>query len=117
MKKLIVLMTIAFSMSLGAEVFRIEFESDYSSLSKRDLKRRVWKLERAVAQLQEKVFQLTYAKPIKKKRKKKHTCYVSAFGKTFTATRSTETAAKAEVLSTCSKGNHAEHCNDIKCGQ
>ncbi len=117
MKKILFLSVVMFSVSVSAEVFRIEFDSDMNSLSKRDLRKRVWKLERAVAQLQEKVFELSYSKPKRVKTKKKHTCYVSAFGKTFTASERTETAAKADVLAKCSKDSHAMHCKDITCGK
>jgi len=122
MKKIFVLAAVVFSVGLGAEVFRIEFETDYNSMSKKDLRRRVWNLERAVAQLQDRVFELSHKKSstiiVKRgKRSKKSTCYVSSFGDTFTSTKSTETAAKADVLAKCSKENHAMHCKNITCGK
>ncbi|MDZ4084241.1 MAG: hypothetical protein U1E10_14965, partial [Bdellovibrionales bacterium] len=47
------------------EVFRIEVGRDYNSYSQRDLQRRVWELERAVAQLQSRVFELELSRVTK----------------------------------------------------
>jgi len=115
MKKIAILTTLLLTSSLLiGDVVRIEFDTNYDRFSKRDLKKRVWKLERAVSQLQDKVFLM--ARSNRKASKKRFTCYVSAFGKTFTATKSTETAAKASALQKCSEKNNAMHCDDIKCG-
>jgi hypothetical protein len=88
--------------------------------SNSELQNRVWALENAVLQLQRRVFDLEVegataaAKP-----KKSFTCYIQSFGKTFTATKDSESAAKADVLSKCSSATNAMHCDvsDVTCGE
>lgn len=105
------------------EVFKIEIGSDYENYSTTELRRRVWELERAVYQLQEQVFQLAMNNNKRPKygngygNKNTWTCSIQSFGKTFTSTKSSQGAAKAEVLKDCSSATNAMHCDreDIKC--
>ena len=117
MKFLIAAMFLFGSMSLTGDVFRIEVDTSYDNFSKRDLKKRVWHLERAVAQLQEKVFKLSMERRARPAKRSKYTCYVSAFGKTYTATKSSETAAKAAVMQKCNKDQSDMFCKEVKCGK
>jgi len=98
------------------DVFKIEIGSDYDRYSERELRRRVWELERAVAQLQDQVFQLAMDKkkyrPKYKSYRKKWTCHMKSFGKTFSATKSTRGEALAKVLKECSKHTSAVHCDE-----
>lgn len=96
-------------------VFRIEVGDNYDRYSDHDLRRRVWELERAVLQLQQKVFELQ-TNPVPDS--KKWTCYIQVFNQTFSSTEATETAAKVAVMQTCSKKFTALHCQEriVKCG-
>lgn len=97
------------------DVIRIEIGSNYDRYSNEELRRRVWQLERAVAQLQSRVFQLEVSGP--KVETKTWTCILQSFGTTHTASASTRTAALAMVLKKCSDATNAIHCreSDAKC--
>lgn len=90
-----------------------------------DLRERVYMLERAVEQLQAKVFELSnghggahptpppVAGPMV-------TCYIkSSFNGTFMETAPTETAARASVLKKCDEADAGLSCNEknVKCGK
>jgi hypothetical protein len=111
-------------------VVKIEIGKNRGS-SQTELWNRVWMLERAVAQLQEKVFELQMRRghggggviivpnpgtnP-----KEMTTCYIKTpFNGTFTATEATETAAKAKVMQDCANKASSIHCgeDDVKCGR
>ncbi len=100
------------------DVFKIEIGTNYEKYSKSELRRRVWELERAVYQLQEQVFHLA----MDKNRPsygggQSWTCSIQSFGKTFTSTKPSKGAARAEVLKDCSNASNAMHCDreDVKC--
>lgn len=97
------------------DVIRIEFGSSYDRYTNDELRRRVWQLERAVAQLQSRVFQLEVQGP--KVEMKTWTCILQSFGVTHTASASTRTAALAMVLKKCSDATNAIHCreSEAKC--
>ncbi len=100
------------------EVFKIEIGSNYEGYSKRELRRRVWELERAVYQLQEQVFHLSMNNQKGQSQlEASWTCSIQSMGKTFTATKATKGAARAEVLKDCSNHTNAIHCDhsDVKC--
>ena len=113
---LLVFITIP-SYSKSREVFKIEVGSNYDSYSNKELRRRVWQLERAVEQLQEQVFQLAMDK---NGPGYGHTglwtCHIQSFG-THTATGLTRAGALAEVLKKCGDASNPIHCkeNDVKC--
>jgi hypothetical protein len=114
------------------EIFRIETNRSSSrSSSDRELRSRIADLERAVDQLQRKVFELQMGKDYDRpsftwpgnsyRPVKDITCYLKTpFDGTFMATQSTETAARARTLDKCtSKLNNSVFCKEdnIKCGQ
>lgn len=95
------------------EVFKIEIGGDYQHYSKKELRRRVWQLERAVSQLQDQVFQLAMDN------NRPHygsgrpwTCHIQSFGETFTAGGGTRASAVAQVLQKCSKASSSIHCKE-----
>lgn len=126
MKSLLILIVVAMTLPTSSqarprEVFKIEIGGDYEKYSNRELKQRVWKLERAVFQLQEQVFQLAMEKqrPGQGYDTGMWTCHIQSFGKTFTSTKSSKGAAKADVLRDCSNNSNSIHCksDDVSCEQ
>jgi len=106
------------TLSVAEEVFRIEVSKSYDGYSNNDLRRRVWELERAVSQLQQRVFSLEVRKPeAPAPVEKPWTCRIQSFGKTFKVTAPTRGAALGDVLEKCSQGSSAMHCpeSDVKC--
>ena len=123
MRALSVLIAMLFVFSSGslvnAEVIRIDIGKNKGS-SKDDLEERVWQLERAVRQLQDRIYDLEgkpnhgaaiVAAPM-------FTCQIESFGKMFTATEPTKMAATAKVLKDCSKATNSIHCDKekVECG-
>lgn len=104
------------------EVFRIEMGKS-KNYSERELRLRVEMLERAVEQLQRKVFDLQTRPGYEDTRYKMTTCYLKTpFDGTFMATEPTETAAKARTLEKCNQkanGSKSIFCKEeeLKCGQ
>lgn len=93
------------------DVFKIEIGKNYDSYSNNELRRRVWELERAVRQLQDQVFHLSMNQGRPGHGGNQWTCMIQSFGKTFTSTRSTKSAATAKVLKDCSANSNAIHCD------
>jgi len=93
----------------------IDIGTDYSNYSNEDLRRRIWTLERAVAQLQEQVFQL--AVHSNAAGTGNWTCHMQSFGKTHVASGNTRASALAQVLKKCSDATNAVHCHesDVSC--
>jgi len=90
--------------------------------SKRDLEKRLYRLEKAVRQLQERVFDLEVENGnLKDDNKKKFTCYIKTNIKgTFTTTQNSLTQAKAEVMKKCSdEVKFGFECDEdkVKCGE
>lgn len=107
----------AFEVKIGVDDIVLVKTGPRSSTSAtiRDLEERIYQLERAVAQLQSKVFRLEY-KPTEKP-EKKIACYLkSAFDGTFTASGASKNEAIGKVLKACSDKGVA-FCNerDVKC--
>lgn len=107
------------------DVIRIEVprgEREYESYSNRELRRRVDRLERAVRQLQERVFELEYAKntpaPTATPEKSMWTCRIDSMGKIHVASAKTKAKAIADLISKCSSATSSIHCDesDAKCG-
>lgn len=105
------------SFSQNRDVFKIEIGKDYSRYSNKELRRRVWQLERAVSQLQDQVFQLAMNNQNRPTyNSNPWTCTVSAFSDMFAASGPTKASAKAAVMAKCNKKHSAMHCDDdIKC--
>lgn len=125
MKKLLIAAVVAgsvfASMPLVAEeIFRIEVGRDYGRYTNDELRRRVWQLERAVDQLQMRIYQLEakpVIQPVVATPEKEWTCHIQSFATTHVASAKTKSAALADVLKKCSEASHAMHCNakDAKC--
>ena len=105
------------------EIFRIEVGRDYNRYTQRDLQRRVWDLERAVAQLQARVFELelsrlknpspTPAPPALDT----WLCKISAMGVTYTGTGATRAIAEHKVMETCKEKADDFFCKNPTCSQ
>ena len=107
------------SMAKAEEVFRIEVGRDYNNYSQRDLQRRVWELERAVAQLQARVFQLEYSRVAAPPPKPVDTwiCKVTAMGVTYSGTGATKAVAEQAAIEDCKSKAEDFFCKDAKCSQ
>ena len=104
------------------EVFRIEVGRDYNSYSQRDLQRRVWELERAVAQLQSRVFELELSrvKPVPTATPATvdtWICKVTAMGVTYTGTGGSKAVAEHKAIESCKEKTDDFFCKEAKCSQ
>ncbi|MBY0370160.1 hypothetical protein K2X33_05700 [bacterium] len=103
------------------DVYRIEISPEGRDSSAREMNRRIRQLERAVSQLQQRVFDLettpsvTIQAPAKKE--KSWICTVKAMGETYTGTGTTKAIAAEKSLEKCSKGRGGDtfFCKDPKC--
>jgi hypothetical protein len=112
--------TLLFAARLSAEVpITIEIGKNYERYTEKELKERVWNLERAVAQLQNQVFQLAINKGGSATEVATWTCQMQSFATTHIASASTKSSAMAQVLKKCSEASNAIHCrdSDVKCGK
>lgn len=100
-------------------VFRIDIGKDFTSYSNADLQRRVWELERAVGQLQMKVFQLETAKPeAKPEAVKTWSCIVSAMGEEYNGAGDTKASATNAAMDNCRKNSKDTFfCKNPRCEQ
>ncbi len=113
--KITVLLTILLTnLAMSQSIFRIEIGDDYKNHSNKELKRRIWRLERAVAQLQDKVFDLQTQGS---RSQKTWICTLSAMGENYSAAGETKAIAKAKVLKECSKKGDSFFCKNPKCEQ
>ena len=91
---------------------------EYGKYSNDELRMRIWNLEKAVMQLQQKVFAMEISQnsiPTAGS----WTCMIKSFGKSFSSTAPTKTKAMADVIADCSKATNAVHCDEdeVSCGQ
>lgn len=121
---IITLLTLLPSSQVSAEeVFRIEVGRDYNSYSQRDLQRRVWELERAVAQLQSRVFELELSRATKPVPTATPApvdtwiCKVTAMGVTYTGTGGSKAVAEHKAIETCKEKTDDFFCKEAKCSQ
>lgn len=118
MKSLILCVLMLHSLPLySGEVFRIEIGKDYEKYSNRELKERIWRLERAVSQLQEKVFKLETSGT---NNPDSWLCTINSLAGNFTATGGSKVVTKARVAEKCNKKEPGSiFCKDshIKCEQ
>jgi hypothetical protein len=107
--------SVAITPAADAQVIRIEV-GDKKGSSKEEIERRVWDLERAVRQLQNRIYDLESDRS--RPTAKKTTCSLESFGKVFNATEDTEMAAKAKVMKACADATNAIHCDKskVECG-
>ena len=105
----------------GEKVVYIDLGSESKS-SRRDLEKRIYRLEKAVRQLQERVFELEIENgELKDDKVKKTTCYIKTNSKgVFTSTQKSMTQARAEAMQKCSEvikfGFECEE-DKVKCGE
>lgn len=119
MKALLTVAVLLLPFQLHAlEPIRVEFGQSYDGYTNEELRRRVWTLERAVAQLQQQVFQLAINSATAAPAQAMWTCEMQSFGKTHTATAPTRMSALSKVLKKCGDATNPIHCNesDVKCG-
>jgi hypothetical protein len=118
MKAFLTIMVLLLPFQVHAvEPIRIEFGQNYDGYTNDELRRRVWTLERAVAQLQAQVFQLAMNNSGPSPVNGLWTCEMQSFGKTHTATAPTRISALSKVLKKCSEATNAVHCHesDVTC--
>lgn len=117
MLKVIAFLFVIFPHSTFAtQPIKIEIGKSYEGYSNDELRKRVWQLEKAVAQLQDQVFQLAIkdnSQPTSE-----WTCQIQSFGKTHVASGKTESKARSMVVKKCSEASNAIHCDakDAECG-
>lgn len=117
MKLLLAFITFALlSTSVKAEeVFRIEIGKDYHRYSQSDLQRRVWELEKAVSQLQARVFQME-AKP--QPTNDSWVCTIKAMSDSYMGTGPTKAMATSKAMEKCrQERGDGFFCKDPKCEQ
>lgn len=100
------------------EVVRINIGKTGKTISQRDLERRVILLERAVWQLQKRVFDLESAgSQPKPPTTDTWLCSTKAFGNEYTATGGSKAVAKHRAIEACKRGNDGNsfHCRSVTC--
>ena len=121
MKAILSILVLLFVGTATAEnVFRIEYDtggSRYKSYTNDELRRRVWELERAVAQLQSRVFHLEGTRPAQPA-VASWVCKIKVFGNVYSAVGGSKAVASHEVTEKCSKGEKGGfHCKNPTCEQ
>ncbi len=118
MKLFIALMFVMNSLAFAGDVKVILPGKDYGKYSNDELRMRIWNLENAVMQLQQKVFAMEVAQT-NAPTGGFWTCSIKSFGKAFSHTAPTKTKAMADVIAECSKNTNAIHCDEdeVTCGQ
>ena len=124
MSKLLIAVSVVLSLSasyvIADDVFRIQVPKEFKGKgsSNADLQRRVWELERAVAQLQMKVFQLQ-VEGTAAAQKEDWLCTVSARGTDYTGTGRSKAVASSRATESCRKANSGDgfFCNPPSCEQ
>ena len=116
---ILLVLSLCWSGQASAEsIFRIEMGRDYRGYSQEELQRRVWELERAVAQLQQRVFQLEVSKPAAPAADS-WLCSIEAMGTTYTGTGATKAVASSSAMDKCKAGRNGDgfFCKEAKCSQ
>ncbi len=119
MKTLLVILALTFSSAFASDITIVMPGKDYGKYSNDELRMRIWNLEKAVMQLQQKVFALELGQNTTTSTAGHWTCMIKSFGKSFSSTAPTKTKAMADVIADCSKATNAVHCDEdeVKCGQ
>lgn len=114
MKSLIIFTILCFCVQAKAiEPVRIDLDKSYDKYTNEELRRRVWQLERAVAQLQDQVLQLAaHQGTASVITPATWTCQMQSFAKTLVASGTTRASALAQVLKKCSDATNAVHCHE-----
>lgn len=101
----------------AGEIYKIEIGKNYNTYSNRELRERIWRLERAVWQLQQKVFQLENHSN-RHKPANTWVCTLSAMSDHFSASGPTKAEAKSKVINKCNKKRGSGFfCTNPKCEQ
>lgn len=105
-------------------LIKIDMGKDYNKYSQSELQRRVWELERAVSQLQQRVVDLEknarYDRYDRNDRRPVNwLCKVTAFGKTYTGVSTTKAVAYENALNNCKNSNDDDgfFCKNVNCEQ
>ena len=116
-RTLILTMSLFMSIASAEEVIRIEVGKNYEKYSDSDLRRRVWELERAVYQLQTRIFELE--SPKNRQGNDSWVCTISAMGNKFVGTGATKAVAIAKATESCKDGNKGDafFCKSPSCEQ
>ena len=119
MKKFFMILALLMSAQVFAEdIVRIEVGKSGKSISQRDLQRRVILLERAVWQLQRRIFDLeSRGSQPKPTAADTWICSTKAFGNEYTGTGGSKAVAKHKALESCKRGNDGSsfHCRNVTC--
>lgn len=101
--------------------YRIYAGRDFRGYTVAELQRRVYDLERAVMQLQERIYRLEAAPPVvmapPPPPPMPWTCNVSAFGQNYVQTAPSRGQAEALVRKQCADASHEMHCRNVHCSQ
>jgi galactokinase len=104
----------------GEKIIIIDTGSESKS-SSRDIQKRVYRLEQAVRQLQERIFELELENDgLKDDKVKKTTCYLKTTKGVFSSTQKSMTQARAEAMQKCTEVvKFGFECDEdkVKCGE
>lgn len=138
MKYIILFFILFVSFNSAADsLFKIEVGQDYHKYSQSDLQRRVWELERAVSQLQQRIVDLernemnarnnNHGREDYYDRTNHHRnglkdswfCTIKAMGKIHTGTGITRAVASERAMNNCKDANRGDSffCSSISCTQ
>ena len=118
MKIFFIALILTLSSAFASDITIVMPGKDYGKYSNDELRMRIWNLEKAVMQLQQKVFAMEIAQT-NVSTGGHWTCMIKSFGKSFSSTAPTKTKAMADVIADCSKATNAVHCDEdeVTCGQ
>lgn len=98
--------------------YRIRAGRDYRAYSNAELQRRVFELEQAVMQLQQRIYNLEAApQVVVPPPPPPWTCTVTAWGKTYLQTAASRGQAEALAKKQCTDVTNAMHCSAPQCSQ
>ena len=119
MKFLVLALLSAFCFStLANKILTIEVGENYSKYSTKELRQRVWRLERAVFQLQQKVFQLETSSAQNITVGDSWVCKVKAMGEVYVATGGSKAVAEVNAIEKCTKARKDSFfCKNAECNQ
>ena len=117
--KIFVFIALIFSFytSVAEDVIRIEVGKNHRKYSDREMRQRIWQLERAVFQLQNRIFQLEGRRPVQVvNTADSWICTTGGLGQTYSGTGGSKAVAKSRAIEKCSKKMHDSFfCKDVKC--
>lgn len=106
MKYLILILLFTFTSTVFAEgIVKIQIGDRGKTYSQSDLNQRIWRLERAVSQLQQRVFQLESIKPPIPTSDAEWICKITAMGNTYSGVGGSKAVATHNAIENCSRGS------------